>query len=633
MKKIFIISTLLLGFFFLFSSQTAFAQQWSPPTNVSQDSIRSIFGSIAITSNNQAHVLYWSPDRPEGQTIFYSNDSSNWSSSEILSSGGNEPAMAVGPNDTLHAVWGWAGSSNPCTSPDKISYSFKVENTWSSPECLPGHSISPAIAVGEDGIVHIVYSAPGPLSGPDVWHTSRINNQWENPTNLSNITVGNGAAGLPKVTVTNDGTVHAAWWGRPDGCCTANVYHSYKFAQCDTWSNPTNVSLNGPFVGQNTGYLAIAASSDNSVHLVWEDVSGSPGEIFYSSTVSPTPPETCSSTPDPSVWDTPTNISNNTSSSRIPWIASGNDGIVYVVWGDNTGGTNKILYTSKVNGQWSTPTEISNLPFGVGVPRIAVSPNGIVHVVFHTEASPEEIYHVQSPPPDTTPPTITINNPQSFAVLPVGAVVDFTATDASGIASLTTTLSDGTTSQNITSGYVVNQAGVYDLTIQATDNFNNSSSQTIMFVVYDPGGGFVTGAGWIDSPAGAYVQDPLLTGKAVFGFNAKYQNGETVPEGTTHFRINSIGFNFQSTSYEWLVVNGARAQFRGLGTVNGSGNYQFTLTALDGQQLGGDGVDKFRIKIVDLSTNQVVYDNQPGDPDSANPEMQIGAGSIAIQQN
>jgi parallel beta-helix repeat protein len=48
-------------------------------------------------------------------------------------------------------------------------------------------------------------------------------------------------------------------------------------------------------------------------------------------------------------------------------------------------------------------------------------------------------------------------------------------------------------------------AGIYDLCVYGTDAVGNTGeSECIMFVVYDPSGGFVTGGGWIDSPAGAY---------------------------------------------------------------------------------------------------------------------------------
>lgn len=42
-------------------------------------------------------------------------------------------------------------------------------------------------------------------------------------------------------------------------------------------------------------------------------------------------------------------------------------------------------------------------------------------------------------------------------------------------------------------------------------------------------------------------------------------------------------FRFHSVSYEWLVISGARAQYKGVGTVNGAGAYGFLLTATDGR--------------------------------------------------
>jgi len=78
-----------------------------------------------------------------------------------------------------------------------------------------------------------------------------------------------------------------------------------------------------------------------------------------------------------------------------------------------------------------------------------------------------------------------------------------------------------------------------------------------------------------------------LTGKATFGFVSKYIKGKVDPTGNTEFQFKAGDLNFKSTSYEWLVVAGARAQFKGLGTINGTGNYGFMLTAIDGQISGG----------------------------------------------
>jgi len=158
-----------------------------------------------------------------------------------------------------------------------------------------------------------------------------------------------------------------------------------------------------------------------------------------------------------------------------------------------------------------------------------------------------------------------------------------------------------------------------------------SSDQFI--VVYDPDGGYVTGGGWIDSPAGAYAADPALTGKATFGFVSKYQKGSSVPAGNTEFQFKAGNLNFKATAFDWLVINGARAQYKGIGAINGAGDYGFMLTAIDGQLNGGGGVDKFRIKIWDRSTDIVVYDNQMDASDTVNPTLAIGGGSIVVHKS
>ena len=153
-----------------------------------------------------------------------------------------------------------------------------------------------------------------------------------------------------------------------------------------------------------------------------------------------------------------------------------------------------------------------------------------------------------------------------------------------------------------------------------------------LVVVYDPDAGFVTGGGWINSPADAYASNPSLVGKANFGFVAKYQRGANVPDGQTEFQFKVGNLNFHSTIYEWLVVAGARAQYKGSGTINGAGNYGFMLTAIDGDINGGGGVDKFRIKIWDKNGGGIVYDNQLNAPDSSEPSTVLAGGSIVIHK-
>jgi hypothetical protein len=185
-------------------------------------------------------------------------------------------------------------------------------------------------------------------------------------------------------------------------------------------------------------------------------------------------------------------------------------------------------------------------------------------------------------------------------------------------------------SGSVTGNHAYLTPGVYTVKLTVADDDGGSGESMFQFVViYDPEGGFVTGGGWIDSPSGAYTTNPSLTGRANFGFVSKYQHGADIPIGQTEFQFKVASFNFHSTSYDWLVIAGAHAKYKGSGTINGSGDYAFMLTATDGQVNGG-GADKFRIKIWDKTTNAVIYDNQAGASDDADANSSIGGGSIVI---
>jgi PKD repeat protein len=200
---------------------------------------------------------------------------------------------------------------------------------------------------------------------------------------------------------------------------------------------------------------------------------------------------------------------------------------------------------------------------------------------------------------------------------------------------------DGTTSAGtilaagsgwqVSGSHTYTAAGVYTVRLTVADRDGGTSSALYQYiVVYDPEGGFVTGGGWLTSPAGAYPADPALTGRANFGFVSKYKPGATVPTGQTEFQFRVANLTLHSETYEWLVVAGARAQYKGVGEINGTGTYSFLITAIDGQINGGGGIDRLRVKIWDKASGRIVYDNQIGTADDANPTTSIQGGSIVI---
>ena len=182
----------------------------------------------------------------------------------------------------------------------------------------------------------------------------------------------------------------------------------------------------------------------------------------------------------------------------------------------------------------------------------------------------------------------------------------------------------------IASTHTYTSPGVYTVTLTVRDDANASDVKSHQYVVvYDPSAGFVTGGGWIAYDATAC---PVLcggaNGRGDFGFVSKYKKGATAPTGDTRFEFHAGTLAFASVEYEWLVVAGKRAQFKGRGTINGAGDYGFLLTAVD------DATDAFRIKIWDRATSTVVFDNQMNADDNAPVTTLLnkvsGGGAIVI---
>lgn len=217
-----------------------------------------------------------------------------------------------------------------------------------------------------------------------------------------------------------------------------------------------------------------------------------------------------------------------------------------------------------------------------------------------------------------------------------GAITSFSIafTDPAGSAdtySIRVDCGNGTeyTSSNVVSPTLAqctySAAGVYTVRTTVSDEDSGTSEETIYryVVVYDPTGGFVTGGGWIHYDEAACPElCGSIGGRADFGFVSKYLKGATVPSGDTRFEFHTGTLKFASTSYEWLVVGGGKGQFKGRGTINGTGDYGFLLTTVDGT------IDKFRIKIWDRAAGE----DSPVFDTGADVQLDkfSGGGSIVI---
>jgi len=179
-------------------------------------------------------------------------------------------------------------------------------------------------------------------------------------------------------------------------------------------------------------------------------------------------------------------------------------------------------------------------------------------------------------------------------------------------------------------------AEIYTMTVKVNDGLGEDAESRTL-IVFDPSAGFVTGGGWITSPAGACYLATCTgstTGKANFGFVSKYitQKDKSSPvlTGNTEFQFQAGNLDFHSESYEWLVVNqtGTNAQYKGTGRIKGVTGYKFMLWATDGSN------DTVRIRIwrETGSSEEVAYDNM-GTGAGGFSTTPIGGGSIVVHTN
>ena len=187
--------------------------------------------------------------------------------------------------------------------------------------------------------------------------------------------------------------------------------------------------------------------------------------------------------------------------------------------------------------------------------------------------------------------------------------VSFSDAGAADTHSATFAWGDGTTSAGSCAAGVCSAtrtytaAGIYTVDVLLADDDGATAASSFQSVIVtDANGGFVTGGGWIDTPAG----------KGTLVVSAKYQKNGL--DGTVKFDV--AGSSFTATTYEWLVVSGTTATVKGTGKVDGVSGYAFLATVSDANP------DKFSIRIWNGVTNAVLFDTTTPQP--------LGGGSITI---
>ena len=254
------------------------------------------------------------------------------------------------------------------------------------------------------------------------------------------------------------------------------------------------------------------------------------------------------------------------------------------------------------------------------------------------------------------PPRLTLRSPEPWQLFKAPATVSldapFTDPGSNDTHHCTVDWDDGTVETFAQEGncghtHVFEHAGMFTVNVTVTDDDGGTDCKQVLVIVYDPTAGRVTGGGFIESPASAFVPDPSATGKAHVNSEVRYRDANaTVPEGHVSFRLAAADLDLTVSALEWLVVTpDGKLAVKGTGTSGPGGeDVGFVLYGYDGcvgNQTSGcqPGPDRLRMVLWPLSAGDIPgatlrYDNVPGadpDIDRFNPQPVTG-GSIQIHR-
>ncbi|MCA1733775.1 MAG: hypothetical protein LC732_09250, partial [Acidobacteria bacterium] len=220
-----------------------------------------------------------------------------------------------------------------------------------------------------------------------------------------------------------------------------------------------------------------------------------------------------------------------------------------------------------------------------------------------------------------TTPTVTEVAAPAEAVR-VGTPLAFTATftdpdTASGHAA-TWEWGDGTTSAGtivfdaargvftVTGSHAYAGAGLYTVRLVVSDGSGEANGAAGPVIVYDPDGGWITGAATLASPAGA-LRGNASPASARVSLTAKYDKQSGALKGNVEIHVGGSALRLRAEALEWLVVDGAAAVLQGRCSLEGSTECSFRITAIDGGNPAA-GPDRARLEIWDGGAT-ALYDN------------------------
>ncbi len=183
-------------------------------------------------------------------------------------------------------------------------------------------------------------------------------------------------------------------------------------------------------------------------------------------------------------------------------------------------------------------------------------------------------------------------------------------------------------SGSATGSHAFRAPGMYTVSARVTDLVGKSVVVSRKMIAYDQSRGFAGGAGAFVSPHVPNKESRFQAGLATFGFVAPVIASRENPgaHGRLDFQVGSL--NFRSKQLRATKMQG---QFAGNGTINGEGDYQFSMGTKAGSGPGA-GAGSFSLKIwrTDPKTGAVLVAYNSQGRGNTTGERKMIKGAIAV---
>ena len=270
-------------------------QTWSEESNVSNTPDVSNHPSIAAAGNRVA--VAWVEDCQDhsGNDIYLATSADagkTWGQAMDVSKTpgiSHNPAVAVGPNGSIHLAWADTSDSGKTKSDIFYASSDNGGASWTKHvDVSKTHGVfgPPSIAVGWDGLVHIVWSdyCSGP-NRPDVHVVRGMQDTWSKPMDISH---SNELSAHPKLALGANGTTFVTWLEDCSDHSSNDIYFAQsregsKYTRPHDLSHTPGISSDPSVVADNRGHVTVTwvdTTTNPKAPDIWQAQSQDAGRTF-----------------------------------------------------------------------------------------------------------------------------------------------------------------------------------------------------------------------------------------------------------------------------------------------------------------------------------------------------------------